>query len=488
MLNVIKNDTIFPDYIKLNFSIGLVNQISQIVEQFKSQASEASIYSFVEGKNINSNRRKSLKTSFRSDELKSLLKQNILPLIYSILKSEYTDCYYNIDIGEQTFDYIKYENGGYFEPHRDWVRVSSEQQIQYTLLLGLTEKENYCSSGNTIIWVPVNYLNQYDYKILVESESTNEQFKMVCYKYGLPVDINQVKILFETNKSNQKCIPCKISVLTQGFGLLFQSNFLHSGEEYYHWYKPKELLGLTINITGIQNFKLLESKLDVEGTEGFLIKYNIPLTYTHIDLWLSNPDDKFILFEKFESWMCWNNSKFIHDYFLFPFQIIVASGTYNNKKFSDKYIRYGNLESDITNIFKQESNLNLKSNDLLEKISQNLLEIYNQTKTKLNTRGRETFIEGVVEEEQDNLDKVSEIKKMYFNLEFVNSESKNKIRYNLENYLNNFSYSNNSVITRFEKVLNTWEESGCNDDGDEYDETTYLNCQIDIKFGFYKLD
>ncbi len=200
-------------------------------------------------------------------------------------------------------------------------------------------------------------------------------------------------------------------------------------------------------------------------------------------IWLSDPDNKFILFDKFESWMCWNNSQFIRDYFLFPFQIILSSGSYNNKNFSDKYIRYGNLDTDINKIFDANSD-----SDLLEKINLNLNEIYDKTKSKLNTRGRETFIDGEVEEVQNNFDNLPNIDSMYFDLDFINGELKNKIVFNLENYLNNFSYSNNSVITRFEKILNTWEESGCNDDGDEYEETTYLNCQIDIKFGFYKLD
>ena len=53
--------------------------------------------------------------------------------------------------------------------------------------------------------------------------------------------------------------------------------------------------------------------------------------------------------------------------------------------------------------------------------------------------------------------------------------------------MNNLNFSNNSKLIRFEEILNTWEESGCNDDGDEYNETTYFTCQIDIKFGFYKI-
>ncbi len=480
MLNVFKNNTIFPDYIKLNLSNNLINQINTIINPFKSNVTDALIYSFVQEKNITSNKRKSLKTSFRSEELKNIIKQNIIPLIYSLLKSEFPNCYYNVEVGEQIFDYIKYDNGGYFEPHRDWVRVSSDQQTQYTLLIGLTEKEKYYTSGNTIIWIPVNYLNQHDYKVLIEPDVPNDLFKIVCYKYGLPVDSNQVKKLFDTNKSTQKCIPCKINTLTNGTGLLFQSNFLHSGEEYYGNCIPKELFSLTINITGIDSVQTPNPYINQDN---FLSKYQIPCEHNMINSWLSDPDNKFILFDKFESWMCWNNSQFIRDYFLFPFQIILSSGSYNNKNFSDKYIRYGNLDTDINKIFDANSD-----SDLLEKINLNLNEIYDKTKSKLNTRGRETFIDGEVEEVQDNFDNLPNIDSMYFDLDFINGELKNKIQFNLENYLNNFSYSNNSVITRFEKILNTWEESGCNDDGDEYEETTYLNCQIDIKFGFYKLD
>ena len=54
--------------------------------------------------------------------------------------------------------------------------------------------------------------------------------------------------------------------------------------------------------------------------------------------------------------------------------------------------------------------------------------------------------------------------------------------------INNFIMTNNKIVTHIEKINNTWEESGCNDDdGDEYDEITYLNCNIDIKFCFLKM-
>ena len=70
----------------------------------------------------------------------------------------------------------------------------------------------------------------------------------------------------------------------------------------------------------------------------------------------------------------------------------------------------------------------------------------------------------------------------------INDTTKlNNISFDIQNYFLNWTQTNNSIITRTEEVLNTWEESSCNDDGDEYTETTYLNCNIDIKFCFYKL-
>jgi hypothetical protein len=151
MLNIIKNDTIFPDYIKLNLDHNFVKNINKLISDNKQNLSDAVIYSFVENKNIKSERRKSLKTSFRSDELENQIRSNICPLIYSILKKEYNECEYHIEIGSQSFDYIKYDNGGYFEPHRDWVRVTNSQQIQYTLIIGLTEPNKSDYGGNTII-------------------------------------------------------------------------------------------------------------------------------------------------------------------------------------------------------------------------------------------------------------------------------------------------------------------------------------------------
>jgi hypothetical protein len=471
MLNITKNETIFPDYIKLNISDDLVDKINSIVEQYKTNVSDAVVYSLVEQKTLKSVQRNSLKTSFRNLDLESYIKNGIFPLINSIIKKEYPNCSYSLSIGTQSFDYIKYDTGGYFDSHRDWVRIGNSQQVQYTLLLGLTSNNNhtYKFGGNTIIWIPVNYLNQYDYGILTQSEYATDEFKATCKKYSLSTNYDEVKNLLDTNKSGQKCIPAKININNIGSGLLFQSNFLHSGEIYSDYYKPKELLGITVNITGIAN--------DIQ------IKNDKNEILTN---WLNDPEDKFITFDEFESWMCQNDSEFIVKNNLFPFQIIISSGTYNNKKFNDKYLKYLNLFDDFEQIKQNNLEVN-KDVSVLEKISKTLNEIYNKTKNKLNTRGRESHIESKLIDSNDNFDTIKYFENINWNPSKLIINDYDIIKYNLENYLKNLDLNQNSKISRFEEILNTWEESTCNDDGDEYDETTYLNCQIDIKFCFYKI-
>ena len=262
----------------------------------------------------------------------------------------------------------------------------------------------------------------------------------------------------------------------QGIGLLFQSGFLHSGEVFYEWYKPKELLSLVINITGITN-----TNLQINQFEKNDILSNNNIIFTS---WLDDTSDKFIIFDEFESWMCSNDSEIIFKYNLLPFQIIVSNGTYNNKIFSDNYLRYINLYENLE--ISNSNNINI-----LDQINKTLIDIYNKTKINLNKRGRETHIASeLINITNDNND-IKKLDGFRFNDDKIKSltEQKNSIICEITNYyLNIFNLSNNSKVKRVEEVLNTWEESGCNDDGDEYDETTYLTCQIDIKFCFFKLD
>ena len=47
MLNIIKNETIFPEYIKLNICLNLVDEINNIILQYKSNVNDAVIYSLI---------------------------------------------------------------------------------------------------------------------------------------------------------------------------------------------------------------------------------------------------------------------------------------------------------------------------------------------------------------------------------------------------------------------------------------------------------
>jgi hypothetical protein len=80
---------------------------------------------------------------------------------------------------------------------------------------------------------------------------TNE-LKIVCSKYNLSHNYDDIQQLLKINLTGQKYIPSKIPSYIQGNALLFQSNFLHSGESFNNWYKPKELLTITINVTGVE--------------------------------------------------------------------------------------------------------------------------------------------------------------------------------------------------------------------------------------------
>ena len=494
MLNIIKNETIFPEYIKLNICLNLVDEINNIISQYKSNVNDAVIYSLIEKKTVQSEKRKSSKTSFHSNELRELINTNICNLINYKLKYEYPRANFNVSIGEQIFDYIKYDNGGYFDIHKDFVRINNNNQCQYTLLMGLTDKKDVGSGGNTIIWIPVSYLNQYDYNILINATIFTEDVIIVAKKYNLPHygDITNLTNLFKINTSDQKYIPSRVNSYEKGTSLLFKSNMLHSGESFYDWYKAKELFGLTINITGCEHNNLTSNDNILSNLTISNISNLSDLGI--INLWLKDDNDKIIKFNKFESWMC----DIVKQNKILPFQIIISSGTYNNKKFSDTYLKYINLDDSLNiETLKNISEINSTEN-LLENINKTLLDIYSKTKHKLNTRGREAHIDSEISSITENIEQIQSLNGVIFNLSnIINMNdpidpidpiySFNNISFDIQNYFLNWEHSNNSIITRTEEILNTWEESSCNDDGDEYTETTYLNCNIDIKFCFYKL-
>jgi hypothetical protein len=460
--------SIFPEYIKFELCEDLIKTINDCIYPYKNNTLDASIYSLDLNKTIKSDRRVSKKSSFDDDKLKDIIQSSIYPLLYDKLSTSHPIASYNIALSTSKFDYIKYDNGGYFEPHKDFIKINNPSQQQYTMLLGLTKDGNNYS-GCTVLWSKVTESSQSDYDILLNGPITDPLFHEVTSKYNLPKNLESIKKILDLNKSNLPYIPHRINCMNMGKALLFKSDIIHSGEEFYSWYNPKELFMCIINITGVENKFIpiynpstnIDNQLDTNSYK--------------INTWLNDKNSRIIMFDQFEMFML----KFSKHYRLIPFQIIVSSGEYNKKTFNDTYLRFLNLSSEPV---LNQDDLN---QDLLININQTLDEIYTKTKTKLNTRGRESHINSEVLSSTSNNTKVLNLNKVYFDLRHITEISVDNIIH-IKNYFLNFSLTNNGIITHQEKINNTWEESSCNDDGDEYDEIAYLNCNIDIKFCFLK--
>lgn len=405
----------FPEYLTFELCDEFVKQINDLLEPYKGQTKEAVIYSLADRTTLKSERRVSHKSSFRSPELRDLLNTYICPLIYGRLKSTFTDGNYDVAIGDQAFDYIKYDNGGYFERHTDFVRIVNDFHRQYTFLIGLS-KEAY-TSGHTILWLPINSHNSSDYEALMGCD---------------PADVIGRKYNFSSGKSMKALIdgpflPLRINASGQGKTLMFKSDLMHSGEEFHTWYAAKELLMLTINVTGLPGG----------------MKESSPSPLARISEF-DTPQDI---------------------YGAVPFQIIMASGEYNGKQFSDIYLKY------------------LSGASLMEQINIALLDIYAKTKDKLNKRGRESHIASEILFSQTDMGE--RFYTLNINVDQTNVEA-DGVQIEINNYVKNYTPCNKALIVHTEKINNTWEESTCNDDGDEYDEITYLKCHIDIKFCYVK--
>ena len=405
----------FPEYLTFELCDELVKKINDLLEPYKGQTKEAVIYSLAERTTLKSERRVSHKSSFQSVELHQLLNSFICPVIYSKLISIFPDGNYNYDvsIGSQAFDYIKYDNGGYFERHTDFVRMVNDFHRQYTFLIGLSKQVYY--TGHTIIWLPLNDQNRLHYEALMGDNPSD----IIAKKYNFPSSKDMIALM------NGPFLPLRINASGQGKTLMFKSELMHSGEEFYNWYAAKELLMITINVTGLPGMTKEVSPL--ARISEFDTPQDIPGAV--------------------------------------PFQIIMARGEYNGKQFSDLYLKYLSLKSNIT-----------------EQINSVLLEIYAKTKDKLNTRGRESHIASEVLFSQTDMSE----RFCLYNQSKMEYDQTPPDAIEINNYLKNYTPCNRDLVVHTEKINNTWEESTCNDDGDEYDEITYLKCHIDIKFCYLR--
>ena len=431
--------SLFPDFLTFDLCADLVEKIKTGVQPYKNEVKEAVIYSLLDQKTLVSDRRVSKKTSFRSEELRRDLQEHLCPFIYTLLNRENS---YNVTLGEGAFDYIKYDNGGYFEKHKDFIRMENPAYQQYTLLIGLTDKAAHSFGGYTVLWLPVNDANRADYTAL--QTATDEA---VLKKYNL-----HGKTVKELLASCPGFLPHRIECYQQGRALLFRSDLLHSGEVYHSSYAAKELCMVSLGLTGLPR----ETTACAEGS------------LDRVLAWRANPLEHVIEFNAFEPFMLSLEE-------VIPFQVIIAQGDYKGKPFSDVYLRYYNFEKDL---------YAAEEGDLVERLNHVMREIYQRTKEKINDACRQWHVGEEILEESTQERMVYPGNGMRFAR--VNPGLTSHIF--IENYAKNYTIApSEGNITHNEKINNTWEESSCNDDGDEYDEVAYLNCKMDVKFCFRKV-
>lgn len=462
-------DSIFPYYLRLNFDDNLATKINNLVNPYKSEVTEAIIYSVNENKNIKSDKRNSLKSSFEDPDLKKCILENVIELIkLKLHNDDNKDIQYSVSIGDQQFDYVKYENGGFFERHSDFVRVNNDNQCQYTLLIGLSDKSCHSQSGSTAVWLPITPSNKNQYDEILAKYNVNNPQGLLCYHDNCNYDYVKLDHLIDNN-SQPIGIPHFFTTFRQGDALLFKSELYHSGEIFkaYNKVSVKELLSIVINVTSFQNM-----------TNNTMSKQN------EIDAWLNDSTNKCIMFDMFENWMY----DFAKQNNLLPFQIILNTGVYGGMRFENIYVKYFNMDNDICST----NNTNLST-----KIEQVLKEVYNKTKLSIISNNIAHNSEVIIKE--DVLDDTSNNfidnfvnKTNNENFEIFSFENIDEIKIICENYANNCMKKNNQLISHVEKTLNSVVTTEmCNEAG-EYDteETkyaTYLNCKVDIKFCFCKV-
>jgi hypothetical protein len=337
---------IFPTHIEFSINENLVNMVNNEINKYKYDIKKAVVWSIPQNQNIISESRESNKTSFNSEKLTKILNHIIIPLIYNKLATFNSNGHYNIQIGDQLYDYVKYNNGGYFETHKDFVRINSEQQCQYTMIIGLSE-QSYdsqttntantikTSNGSTLIWLPIDteelksdnniILNEFAKYNKIDNLENNvyytEEYLQVISKYNIPSSYTIIDII-NLLESHRNYFPYFSNAYEMTKVLLFKSELYHSGEKYFsEQNKSKEIIVITLNITGTENIKETEQ----------------------IEMFINDSKQKFIVFNKF----CPEQIEWCIKYNLLPYQIILNDGMYKHLDFSNKIIRYFNLNEEI---------------------------------------------------------------------------------------------------------------------------------------------
>ena len=533
---------IFPTHIEFSINENVVNIVNNEINKYKYDTKKAVVWSISQNQNIISESRDSHKTSFNSEKLTKTLNHLIIPQIYNKLAEYNSNGHYNIQIGDQLYDYVKYNNGGYFETHRDFVRINSEQQCQYTMIIGLSHqsydsKATKTSNGSTLIWLPIDteelkshhniILNEFAKCNKIDNSENNinhthtEEYLQVISKYNIPSSYTIIDII-NLLESHQNYFPYFSNAYEMTKVLLFKSELYHSGEKYFsEQNKSKEILVVTLNITGTENIKESEQ----------------------IEMFINDSKQKFIVFNKF----CPEQIEWCIKYNLLPYQIILNDGMYKYQDFSEKIIRYFNLNREIfkqkqenencdnydnydysyrlnhlnhsndfnkiydhewnelLNTFESDKTINI---NMMEKINNCLRTIYNDTKNKLasyqssyddvyssitdiNSNIKDLILNKSLNKLcfEQFVDSYNGPNKYMYNKNIYDSEQIIAFMHEIQEFVESYTGPNNALIKHNETVETEWEIEMCNDDaGSSGSYTSYLNCNIDIKFCFMKLN
>ena len=349
---------LFPNFLTINIDDKLVESINNIIEKYKKDVKPSVVYSNVLKKNIESDRRKSFKNTFIDEKLKQLLENNLINNIIDNLKKQNSNNEYIVTIGDQEFDYIFYEENGYFDSHTDFVRINNDNQCQYTLLIGLTSEEiKIYNDGKTIIWIPIDENNRNEYNYLSNGLNNNnlDIKNELESNYGLNINNNSNYIIINKYlldaKSKPLGIPYGFDCHYQGNSLLFKSNLIHCGELVK---KKKELLMITINIIGITNDEIdPKIKLVTNDNKIYELQKSLLLNTMFINMINFNKNDKINLIDlnslEFELFLkCLKNNNLES----------LSIGNRFNDILNSKHIKYSTVTKEVSFKEKLLSNTN----------------------------------------------------------------------------------------------------------------------------------
>ena len=496
-IHKLNNNKMDQSILQLKINDDLFDKLAGLVRPYKLLVKSALVYNISEHTAVLSDRRHSLKRDFNDADLHKLLNEELIPTIQTKLSQTCPGTSYDVSIGDQEFDYVRYENGGYFDLHHDFVRMSNPNHCQYTMLIGLTPTEHIgnCSGGETIVYVPVTSANQTDFDILSDIVKLTKDkedpydfdvFQQIALAHGVTesyvynLHINHYSKTIRLTDADGQIIglPHLIKTYFSGDALLFKSELYHSGEIFRTSENDiaKECLMITINVT--------KSRNAIINTDESTLLQN----------WLDNESESCITFDQFDDWMI----DFSSQRGLIPFQIVTTFGEIDGVPFNQKTVTHFNFDSSCNdNLLDQ---LDQPDVSILERITEILNQSYNSIKEKYvkdqNSKAwRKIKILSSHIKKQNKDKHFDEVKNININrfafkyFEITADEYRN-ICDKIDYYAKTHSDTSVQLLEHKEKLqIRTETQEWCNDgpttEVDQY--VAYLACNIDIKFGFCKI-